>query len=52
MTTDEALQHLQLIAQAADAAQLNGQSHRNVQASIQALTEHIKPSKSVKAAKP
>lgn len=48
MTADEALQHLNLLAQAADSAPLNGQSHRNVAASIQALAEYIKPKEVLK----
>ncbi len=53
MTPDEAMNHLKLVAQAADMALINGQSHRNVRASIQALAGHIKPSKPAeKALKP
>lgn len=43
MTSDEAIQHLQLLAQACDAAPLNGPSHRNVRASIEALRDHLLP---------
>jgi hypothetical protein len=47
------MNHLKLVAQAADMALINGQSHRNVRASIQALAGHIKPSKPAeKALKP
>jgi hypothetical protein len=52
MTPDEAMNHLKLVAQAADMALINGQSHRNVRASIQALTEHIKSKPAEKALKP